>query len=262
MDVLFVLYSYYVSSYSDHSYYQSTCGCCVLWRLTHHDDDYASSHLCGPDNISSACSCHVPQWGQLLGFVIPLPFRVYPNGHICLLMLVNGQCWEWTEWLLLPLLWLGVRFMLLIQVSPRHFIQMLGLQLWGIGRGVTQFLHFPTWQGVILFYGECSIQHNGQLQTCDSVNPGDSGEVIPLCDVAINTDSTPHHFGFFFKGSGIPVTYSDTWAGSMHKVYIALQELQGAALKLHNLIYWLLVRWLPYIWTTELLKYVYWIKMV
>ena len=37
----------------------------------------------------------------------------------------------------------------------------------------------------------------------------------------------PHHWAFYIQGLGVPISCYGTWSGSMHKVHIALQELQA-----------------------------------
>ena len=42
-------------------------------------------------------------------------------------------------------------------------------------------------------------------------------------------DDTPNHWAFPFQGSGLPLSFSRIWSGSMPKVHIAFQELQAVA---------------------------------
>ena len=46
-----------------------------------------------------------------------------------------------------------------------------------------------------------------------------------LPDIVIITDAAPDHWTFNFQGSGLPISFSGTWSGSMHEDHIALQEL-------------------------------------
>ena len=50
---------------------------------------------------------------------------------------------------------------------------------------------------------------------------------FPLPDVVIATDTMPTHWAFYFQGSGLPLSVSGSWSGSMCRAYIALQELQA-----------------------------------
>ena len=58
---------------------------------------------------------------------------------------------------------------------------------------------------------------------------------FPLPDLVIPTDALPHHWVFYLQGSVVPIYYCCTWSGSMCKVYIALQDIQAVAFKLHEI---------------------------
>ena len=45
---------------------------------------------------------------------------------------------------------------------------------------------------------------------------------FPLPDVVFATDATPTHWAFHFQGSGLPLSVSETWSGSMCRAHIAL----------------------------------------
>ena len=55
---------------------------------------------------------------------------------------------------------------------------------------------------------------------------------FPLPGVVIATDATPTHWVFYFQGSGLPLSISGPWSGSMCRAHIALQELQAIAMTL------------------------------
>ena len=55
---------------------------------------------------------------------------------------------------------------------------------------------------------------------------------FPLPDVVIATDAMPTHWAFYFQGSGLPLSPSGPWSGSMCRAHIALQELQAIAMML------------------------------
>ena len=52
---------------------------------------------------------------------------------------------------------------------------------------------------------------------------------FPLSDVVIATDATPTHWAFYFQGSGLPLSVSGAWSGSLCRAHIALQELHAVA---------------------------------
>ena len=60
---------------------------------------------------------------------------------------------------------------------------------------------------------------------------------FPLPDVVIATDAMPTHWAFYFQGSGLPLSVSGSWSGSMCRVHIALQELQAVAMMLHQMAF-------------------------
>ena len=63
-----------------------------------------------------------------------------------------------------------------------------------------------------------------------------------LPDVVIATDATPTPWAFYFQGSGLPLSVSGSWLGSMCRVHIALQEAQAIAMMLHRMVFYLSVR--------------------
>ena len=60
---------------------------------------------------------------------------------------------------------------------------------------------------------------------------------FPLPDVVIATDAMPTHWTFYFQGSGLPLSVSGAWSGSLCRAHIALQELQVVAIMLHRLAF-------------------------
>ena len=60
---------------------------------------------------------------------------------------------------------------------------------------------------------------------------------FPLSVLVIATDAMPTHWAFYFQGSGLPLSVSGSWSGSMCKAHIALQELQAIALMLHKMTF-------------------------
>ena len=57
--------------------------------------------------------------------------------------------------------------------------------------------------------------------------------------VVITMNATPTHWAFSFKESGLPLSISGSWSGSICKTHIALQELKAAALMLCRMAFWL-----------------------
>ena len=62
---------------------------------------------------------------------------------------------------------------------------------------------------------------------------------FPLPDVVIATDATAPHWAFYFQGSGLPLSVSGSWLGSMCRSHIALQELQAITMMLHRMDFYL-----------------------
>ena len=55
--------------------------------------------------------------------------------------------------------------------------------------------------------------------------------------MVIATDATPTHWAFYFQGSGLPLSISGTWSGSLSRAHIALQELQAVAVMLRRMAF-------------------------
>ena len=53
---------------------------------------------------------------------------------------------------------------------------------------------------------------------------------FPLPDVVIAKDTMPTHWASYFQGSGLPLSVSGSWSGSMHRAHIALQVLQAVVM--------------------------------
>ena len=56
-------------------------------------------------------------------------------------------------------------------------------------------------------------------------------------DVVIATDATHTHWAFYYQGSGLPLSGSGSWFGSMCRSHIALQELQAIPMMLHRMVF-------------------------
>ena len=61
--------------------------------------------------------------------------------------------------------------------------------------------------------------------------------LFPFPDVFIVTDAMPTHWSFYFQGSGLPLSVSGCWSGSMCRAHIALQELQAITMMLHRMAF-------------------------
>ena len=60
---------------------------------------------------------------------------------------------------------------------------------------------------------------------------------LPIPDVIIATDAIPTHWAFYFQGSGLPLSVSGSWSGSICRAHIALQELQAVTIMLHRMAF-------------------------
>ena len=60
---------------------------------------------------------------------------------------------------------------------------------------------------------------------------------FPLPDLVIATDATPTYWTFYFQGSGLPLSVSGSWSGSLCRTHIALQELHAVAMMLHSIAF-------------------------
>ena len=86
---------------------------------------------------------------------------------------------------------------------------------------------------------------------------------FPLPDVVIATDATPTHWSFYFQGSGLPLSVSGAWSGSLSRAHIL--ACRNFRLLPSCSIGWpsaSLVRLLPCIWITVLLRCTCVIKVV
>ena len=60
---------------------------------------------------------------------------------------------------------------------------------------------------------------------------------FPLPDVVIATDAMPTHWAFYFQGSGLPLSVSISWSGSVCRAHIDLQEFQVISMMLHSIAF-------------------------
>ena len=85
---------------------------------------------------------------------------------------------------------------------------------------------------------------------------------FPLPDVVVATNTMSTHWAFYFQGSGLPLSVSGSWTGSMCRAHIALQELQTITMMYKEWLSPCLVGWLLCIWITELQQLTCVIKVV
>ena len=93
-------------------------------------------------------SCHVHQWGWTIGSLQHHnPSEYTLVSHMCLLVMVHGPCQECSEWLLLPLLWVGggsyYSFSCPLAIPSIWW----GIHIWGLGRESSTPSSIPTCQG-------------------------------------------------------------------------------------------------------------------
>ena len=55
--------------------------------------------------------------------------------------------------------------------------------------------------------------------------------------MVIATDATPTHWAFYFQASGLPLSVSGAWSGSLCRTHIALQELHAVAIMLRRMAF-------------------------
>ena len=55
--------------------------------------------------------------------------------------------------------------------------------------------------------------------------------------MVIATDALPTNWAFYFQGSGLPVSVSGSWLGSLCRAHIALQEVQAVTMMLHSMAF-------------------------
>ena len=94
--------------------------------------------------------------------------------------------------------------------------------------GILGVYHSPTqlFSCVLFFF------HFPSTRTVGYIAPKSSPLQFPLPDVVIATDATPTHWAFYFQGSGLPLSVSGAWSGSLSRAHIALQELHAVAVML------------------------------
>ena len=119
--------------------------------------------------------------------------------------------------------------------------------------------HSPTQLFSCVHFSLSSLH---QLEQLSTLQQSPVPLQFPLPDVIIATDATPTHWAFYFQGSGLPLSVSGAWSGSLCKAHIALQELQAVAIMLRRMAFNLSGRLSPCIWITVLLKHTCVIKVV
>ena len=94
--------------------------------------------------------------------------------------------------------------------------------------------HSPTQLFSHVHFSLCTLH---QLEQLAKLQQSPLPLQFPLPDVVIATDATPTHWAFYFQGSGLPLSLSGAWSGSLARAHIALQELQAVAVMLHRMAF-------------------------
>ena len=82
-----------------------------------------------------------------------------------------------------------------------------------------------------------SVSSLRQLEWLSTLQQSPVPLQFPLPDVVIATDATPTHWAFYFQGSGLPLSISGAWSGSLSRAHTALQELQAVAIMLRRMAF-------------------------
>ena len=90
--------------------------------------------------------------------------------------------------------------------------------------------HSPTQLFLHVYFSLSSLH---QLEWLAKLQQSPVPLQFPLPDVVIATDAIPTHWAFYFQGSGLPLSVSGAWSGSLSRAHIALQELQAVVIMLH-----------------------------
>ena len=105
-------------------------------------------------------------------------------------------------------------------------------QLWHLCHVIqSDMLHVYHSPNYLFSHIHFSLSFLCQLELLSYLQQSPVPVQFPLPDV-IATDATPTHWAFYFQGSGLPLSVSGSWSGSMCRVHIALQELQTVAMML------------------------------
>ena len=94
--------------------------------------------------------------------------------------------------------------------------------------------HSPT---QLFLHVHFSLSSLHQLEQLAKLQQSPVPLQFPLPDVVIATDATPTHWAFYFQGSGLPLSVSGAWSGSLARAHIALHELQAVAVMLHRMAF-------------------------
>ena len=106
-------------------------------------------------------------------------------------------------------------------------------QLWRlccvIQSGMLTVYHSPASLFSPVHFSFSSLHQLGQLSHLQQ-SPVPLQFQLP--DVVIATDAMSPQWAFYFQGSGLPLSVSGSWSGSMCRAHIALQELQAITMML------------------------------
>ena len=111
-------------------------------------------------------------------------------------------------------------------------------QLWRLCRVIQRDMlgvyHSPTHLFFHVYFSPSSLC---QLDQLAKLQQSPVPLQFPLPDVVIATDATPTRWAFYFQGSGLPLSVSGTWSGTLSRAHIALQELQAVAVMLRTMAF-------------------------
>ena len=96
--------------------------------------------------------------------------------------------------------------------------------------------HSPTQLFSCVYF---SLSYLHQLEWLANLQQSPIPLQFPLLDVVIATDATPTHWAFYFQGSGLPLSVSGAWSGSLCRAHISLQELHAVAIMLCRMAFFL-----------------------
>ena len=99
--------------------------------------------------------------------------------------------------------------------------------------------HSPTQLFSLVHFSLSSLH---QLEWLSNLQQSPVPLHLPLPDVVIATDATHTPWAFYFQGSGLPLSVSGAWLGSLSRAHIALQELQAVTIMLHRMTFCLSVK--------------------
>ena len=105
---------------------------------------------------------------------------------------------------------------------------------WVIQSDMLHVYHFPNH---LFSHVHFSLHSLHQLELLSHLQQSPVPLQFPLPHVVIATDAMPTHLAVYFQGSGLPLSVSGSWSGSMCRAHNALQELQAVAMMLYMMAF-------------------------